>query len=590
VTCDEPTSPAVSLSFVDPSPAGMSGTRAGRFAGAFALALVVVVAAAVRIRYFALGRGFWRDELSLVQNLDTRGFAGLARQLGDTTTAPPVFLWAIKAGMLAGLTSEPAMRILPFAAGLAVLPVTAVLARRTGVAWGWTAVPVAVLAFVPQIVFYTAQLKPYTLDMLGVTGALVLAHRLARNGVLQPGNRRGRWAYLVLALVAPWLSLGCMLTLGPITGWLLVMTWRFTPVPTLRQWWRWFGGLAVAALSTLGAALLAATRNSAVAKFGDAFGDWMSPLSRGLGAGSRTNGRWFGFVACDFLRQDLAAARPLVVGLLLVAGWCCVLRRSRSTAVLLALPAATAFVAAVVGEYPFSRRLVLFVVPALVAGLAALAADASAVIRELVSRLIPADGPAVRIVAAGATVLVLGSITLFSFATPTVLRDGLRYQYGIDDYRPSLETVAAGFRPGDVVVLTVEDRVAARVYGPRLGIPTAAFVMADAATPGTQQDPSQRAYTSCVVPARVADAARLWVVNSDRLLIAEFPAQEVMRGRLLARFEVASASDARHVWATLLVPRATPVPEPTTPAAGVCVVYRLIGTVGSVIGDQPLLS
>jgi len=31
--------------------------------------------------------------------------------------------------MLAGLTSEPAMRILPFLAGLAVLPMTAILAR-----------------------------------------------------------------------------------------------------------------------------------------------------------------------------------------------------------------------------------------------------------------------------------------------------------------------------------------------------------------------------------------------------------------------------------------------------------------------------
>lgn len=588
--CDEPTWAAVSLRPVDPSPAGTRGTSAGRLVGPLALVLVVAVAVAVRIRYFALGRGFWRDELSLVQNLDTRGFVVLTRQLGDTTTAPPLFLWTVKAGMLVGLTSEPAMRILPFVAGLAVLPLTALLARRTVVSWGWTAVPVAALAFVPQIVFYTAQLKPYTLDMLGVTGTLVVAHALARKGVLGAASGRGRWAYVVLAIVSPWLSLGCMLTIGPVTAWLLVMSWcRARPVSPRRSW-RWLTALGLAGVSTLGAALLAHARNSAVTKFGDAFADWLSPLSQGQGAGPGTNGRWFGLVVHDFLRQDLAGPHPFVLGLLLVAGWCCVLRRSRSTAILLALPAATAFVAAVAGEYPFGRRLVLFVVPALVIGLAPLAADVAAVVRLLASRLIPTNAQTSTRAGAGVAALVLGSTALLTFATPATLSNGLRYQYGIDDYRPSLQTVAAGYRPGDVIVVGVGDRVAARVYGPRLGIPTSAFVMADAAGPGTEQDPTQRAYTSCTVPARLMDAARIWLVNSDRLPIAELPAQEVLRGRLLATFEVASAADTRHVWAALLTRRAARVQTPDTAAAGVCVVYRPIGPVGAPIGDQPLLS
>ena len=587
-TAHGPTSPAVSLRPVDPSPVGTRGTRAGRLVATLSVALVMAVAAAVRIRYFALGRGFWRDELSLVQNLDVRGFGGLTRQLGDATTAPPLFLWAVKAGMVAGLTSEPAMRILPFLAGLAVLPVTAMLARRTGMAWGWTAVPVAALAFVPQIVFYTAQLKPYTLDMLGVTGALVLAHGLARNGVLDPANRRARWAYLVLAIISPWLSLGCMLTLGPITAWLLVVSWRSRPIP-LRGSWRWLTGLAVAAVSTLGAALLAEARNSAVTRFGDSFADWLSPLSRGQGS-LGANGRWFGFLVHDFLRQDLAGPHPFVLGLLLVAGWCCVLRRSRATAFLLVLPAATALVAAVAGEYPFGRRLVLFVVPALVAGLAPLAADVAAVVRLTVSRLIPGRAQVSRIVAFGVSALVLGSTATLTFATPAILSNGLRYQYGIDDYRPSLQTVAAGYRPGDVIVVGVDDRVAARVYGPRLGIPAAAFVMADAAGPGTEPNPAQRADTSCAVPGRLVSAARIWLVESDRLTIAQLPAQEVLRGRLLRTHEVVSAADTRHVWAALLVRRAAPVATVDTAAARVCVVYRPIGPVGAAIGDQPLLS
>ncbi len=585
---------AVSLRPVDPSPVGTRGSRAGRLVGPIALTLVVAVAAAVRIRYFALGRGYWRDELSLVQNLDTRGFVALTRQLGDATTAPPLFLWAVKAGMLVGLTSEPAMRILPFVAGLAVLPTTAILARRTGVGWGWTAVPIAAIAFVPQIVFFSAQLKPYTLDMLGVTGMLVMAHRLAHTAdpdqdAPVSSNTRARLAYVFLAAVSPWLSLGCMLTIGPITVWLLVMVQRSGTAP-LRRSWRWLIGLVIAAVSTVGAALLAETRNSAVSKFGESFADWLSPLSQGRGAGPEVNGRWFVFLVHDFLRQDLASPHPYVLGVLLVAGWCCVLRRSPSTAILLALPAATALLAAVAGEYPFGRRLVLLVVPALVVGLAPLAADAAAVIGFVVSRLTGRDSCGARAAATGVSVLSLGSLALLTFATPTVLRDGLRYQYGIDDYRPSLETVAAGYQPGDVIVIGVEDRVAARVYGPRLGIPAAAFVMADAADPGTEQDPAQRTYTSCVVPARMADATRIWLVDSDRLPMADLPAQEVMRGRLLADFEVASASDTAHVWAALLVRRSAPVATPDTAAAGVCVVYRTIGPVGAAIGGQPLLS
>lgn len=562
--------------------------------GPLGVALVVAVAAAVRIRYFTLGRGFWRDELSVVQNLDARGFAGLTRQLGDATTAPPLFLWAVKTGMIAGLTSEPAMRILPLLAGLAVLPVTAVLARRTGVAWGWTAVPVAALAFVPQIVFYTAQLKPYTLDMLGVTAALVMAHDLAHRANLDPdvvdvANVRRRFAYLVLAVVSPWLSLGCLLSIGPITAWLSVMWCRSGSV-RLRQSWGWLIGFAVVAASTLGAALLAQARNSAVTTFGDSFANWLSPLSRGQGAGLSIHTHWFGFLARDFLRQDLASPRPLLLAILLVAGWCCVLRRSRSTAVLLALPAATALVAAVAGEYPFGRRLVLFVVPALVVGLAPLAADVTNVARMTGRRLLPGNGIGSRIAAAAAAVLLLGSTALLTFASPAVLSNGLRYQYGIDDYRPSLESVAVGYRPGDMIVVGVQDRVAARVYGPRLGIPATAFVMGDAVGPGTEQDAAARADASCPVPARLADASRIWLVTSDRLPIADLPAQEVLRGRLLATFEVASAADTRHVWATLLVRRPTLVPTPETTPAGVCVVYRPIGGAGAAIGDQPLLS
>lgn len=326
-------------------------------------------------------------------------------------------------------------------------------------------------------------------------------------------------------------------------------------------------------------------------KFGDSFADWLSPLSRGQGAGLGVNGRWFGFLAHDLLRQDLASPRPVVLGILLVAGWCCVLRRSRSTAVLLAVPAATALVAAVAGEYPFGRRLVLFVVPALVVGLAPLAADVTALLRLAVSRLTSSPtGWRTRTVVAVASVLVLGSTALLSFATPGILRDGLRYQYGIDDYRPSLLAIAAGYRPGDVVVVGVDDRVAARVYGPRLGLPAAAFVMADAAGPGTEQDPAERLYTTCAVPARLISAQRIWLVNSDRLTIADLPTQEVLRGRLLRTHQVASAADTRHVWSALLVRRPSAVAIRDTAAAGVCVVYRPIGPVGAAIGDQPLLA
>jgi hypothetical protein len=555
--------------------------------------MMVAVGAAVRVRYYAEGRGFWRDELSLVQNLDTRGFAALARQLGDATTAQPLFLWAIKAGMVAGLTSEPAMRVLPFLAGLAVLPATAMLARRIGVDWGWTAVPVTALAFVPQIVFYTAQLKPYTIDMLGVTVMLVLASRLARPRPADPriahaGDRRACWAYVVVAVVSPWLSLGCMLAIGPVTCWLLVLSWRSGMRRDGLQWRR-LVGLGAAAASTLGAAVFAATRNTAVTKFGESFADWLSPLSRGQGAGLGRHAQWFEFLVNDFLRRDLAAPHPLVLALLLLAGWCCVLRRSPSTAVLLVLPAATGFVAALAGAYPFSGRLVLFALPALVVGLAPLAADVATVVRLVVSRLIRTRPGAARAIAVGVFVLVLASTAAFTFANPRTLSNGLRYQYGIDDYRPSLATVAAGYRPGDVVVLGVDDRVAARVYGPRLGIPASAFVMADAGGPGTQQDPAERVWTTCAIPSRMLASARIWLVNSDRLTIADLPAQEVLRGRLVGRYEVTAASNTRHVWATLLTRRPTPVATPATAAADVCVVYRDIGPAGAVIGAQPIL-
>ncbi|SDS34716.1 glycosyltransferase family 39 protein [Actinopolymorpha singaporensis] len=530
----------------------------------------VLAGIVARVDLWWQGRAFWRDELALVQSLDTYPPAKLLGPLSDTQSAPPGWLLLERLVTTVFGTGERAYRLIPLLAGCATLVLVALLARRF-VRRTWTAaIPVLALATLPQLVFYSAQAKQYTTDMLLVTGMLLLAVGLLRPQSEPSGERSGepsgdpsgepaRWRELgwyALIAVGPWFSHGFMLAAPLAAAWVGFVQWR----RGVRSIMGLLVRLAAPGVSLLLAALWARHLTSLAPDFASY---WM-PFMR---AGDR--GRflhWNRFLWEDFGIRELGFDRPWALVLLgvpavgLVAA--CVRRWSRSTAPLLVLPLFTAYAFALVSMYPFGRRLVLFCVPGALV-LAGVAVDAFV---GGVRRLAPSWTAQV---VGLAGVAALG---LVAWTTPASLDQNLRYQYGVDDYRVALQFVKSRWKPGDVLVTGNGDRVAFRVYGRRLGLP------ADRAYRGMRShDETKR--VGCPLPKEITSAERVWLVTGDRVSI--YPGD---RSRytvivpFLDRYRRVYFADRGHVTIQVLLPGPAGSAEPPK---GRCLEFAPVGPPGT---------
>jgi hypothetical protein len=129
------------------------------------LIALLLLAAAVRIADYLARRPLWLDEAMLALNLGSRSFAGLVAPLDFDQSAPPLFLWLLKAVTLIGGLGELSLRLVPLLAGLALLWM---LWRVTRALVGWDAalIAAALAAVSLPLLRYAGELKPYSTDAL----------------------------------------------------------------------------------------------------------------------------------------------------------------------------------------------------------------------------------------------------------------------------------------------------------------------------------------------------------------------------------------------------------------------------------------
>jgi len=178
--------------------------------------VLVLGALAWRTLRYALVFPMWGDEGMLAVNFHDRGFLELLRPLDYGQVAPPGFLWLeLAASKLVGF-SEPALRLVPFLAGIAAVLLfwkacRKLLDRRGAL----LAIAVFAASFYP--VRYSAEVKPYSMDLL-----LALAIILAAWAVYERPASAGRWtAFAGIASVSVWLSYPSVFISGGACAWLL---------------------------------------------------------------------------------------------------------------------------------------------------------------------------------------------------------------------------------------------------------------------------------------------------------------------------------------------------------------------------------
>jgi len=441
--------------------------------------LALTVGTFARIRQWAGGRSLWLDEVLIADNLVQRGFIDLVREpLLHSQAAPVLWLWLERLCVELFGTSERSLRIIPLLAGLAALGLTFLLARQV-LPRVLVPIPVVVVALHPQLIYYSNEVKQYSMDVVVVLVLILMSFRIPARPVDGPALRR----LAAAGVVAIWLSHASIFAL---TGVSVVLVLRAVLQRDLRRAVRvalvlspWLVSLAISYV----AVLRPLTQNQPLSDF------WAYTFpTSALDLPAWFVRRWY----------DLAGA-PLrltvrVVGLaLLVYGLVRLSRGAGRRTALLWAAVPAAMLAAAVSAYPFANRLVLWLVP-----LAAITM-AAALPHQLRQ--------------GGTRWLVVGIVALTVTFAPAASA-GLRLTtttQEVEELRPLLFRFAQERLPGDLVYVEVATRDAFEYYAEQTGVSRDGVILFD----------QRKGVGACDdLPALNAGrfaTERVWVISSHRL-------------------------------------------------------------------------
>lgn len=192
------------------------------------LGFVVLVGATVLCRQYLGAISYWYDEAFVLFNVFRRPFLGLVGAVDCNQAAPVLYLWIERAVYLILGSSELAMRLPAFLAGLAALLLMVPLARRLvgGPGWPWA----VAFHLSAHFVMHSCEVHPYSFDVLACEIVL-----MAVCSYVTPGGPR--WtrgvvsaSLFLAALVIPWFSFPGAFALG--AAGLALLThglWRRSP-------------------------------------------------------------------------------------------------------------------------------------------------------------------------------------------------------------------------------------------------------------------------------------------------------------------------------------------------------------------------
>jgi hypothetical protein len=459
-----------------------SPTRRPRWTGPAALAAVVLLGVGLRSVALAGDRNLWIDESMLALNLVERAPAELLRPLDWNQGAPVGFLLAVKGVILQLGTSEWALRLVPFVGSLLGLAgfawVAPRLIPRPAAVLGTT-----LLSLSPVMVSYSAECKQYATD-----AALTVGLFAAAAGLLAGKGGAARWVGLGAAgMAAVWFSHPSAFVLGGIgTALLAEAAWNKD-----RRRFLAAAGTVAAWLVSFGACYLLFTRQLRGNDYllGYWAGHFLPLPPRNAGDLAWLAEHYFapfempGGLGGSEIHSGGLAAVFFAIGMWGLA------RDRWPVAVAVGLPGLLALFASGLHAYPFAGRLLLFLVPLLVLGVARGAWAVAATLRP--------NQPI-------AAVALIGVLV----AAPALeAYQGLRRPPREEQLEPVLNAVRAEMRPGDQVYV---------YYG---AVPAFLHYTRDNPLPaevtlGTEARANRIEYRQQL--AAVKKCPRVWVVFSHR--------------------------------------------------------------------------
>jgi hypothetical protein len=303
---------------------------------------LIVFGMSTRLAQYLHNRSLWLDEAALAINIKTRDFAGLLQPLDRNQSAPPAFLLAVKAFYTVFGSSEYVLRLIPLLASLATILLIWYVARRIFPG----SAPFALVLFIGSAGFinYASEFKQYASDAAIALALLALAIKVSES--YQP---RALAVFALAGVAAVWASHTAIFVLAGIGFVFLIdSVWnkRSPLLPIIALGLAWMCSFAAAYLLFYSSS----TANSDLNTYWAFAFLSLNPLS--------IFGALIGLLV--FLVGGLEIGWLVIAIIGLGAGLRSLPWR---ISVLLLSPILFTLMAAVLHLYPFSHRLILFLIP-----------------------------------------------------------------------------------------------------------------------------------------------------------------------------------------------------------------------------------
>jgi hypothetical protein len=447
--------------------------------------VVALVGVALRLWQYGANHSQWLDEIAITRNILERSWTELAAApLLYDQAAPRGFLLLERALATVFGPGDYVLRLVPTVGAVAAVLLLRRAAQRhlRGVA---PFVAVALIAGAVSLIKFCSQVKQYSVDVGVAALLLALVLDLDERGA----SKRRAFSIGLIGAMAPWFSQAAVLELAAFS---LVFLWRRWRRPTsasiplgplLTPWI-----LSAAAATAVGILTVTPETQAYLREFWSGgllpasltemleTGWPLTPLLVLIGSGWHAS-----------LNYPLPAA---YVGLALI-GFVSLWRTRPSAALLLAGPWVVTLAAAFARQYPFSDRLLLFLLPSFFLLVGEATEQLS---RGLAQRTGPRTGPLVV-----ALVVIPTLLPLLRTSPP----------YRLEDVNPALAHIHEAWQAGDRLYVYYGANPGALYYAPRHG-----FTGADLVRGGCHRG-NNRAYLQELDALR--GQRRVWLVFTHAL-------------------------------------------------------------------------
>lgn len=316
---------------------------------------IVGVGALLRVVQYLYNRSLWVDESYLALNIINREFRHLADPLFHNQAAPLGYLFLSKVAVVVFGTGEYALRLVPLAGGIAACALFFLVARRLMSA---DLAPVALGLFVvsDRLIYYASEIKQYSTDVAVTTALLLMGLAMLDRDEY---SRRDLILFPIAGAAAIWLAHPAIFVLVGTGATLLgAAVWD-------RAWKKARRVVAIGAiwalsfLANYAVSLAELTQNAKHQRFWNKAFMPMPPTSGAALA-------WFQHTFLN-LFDNPVGLRPEWFALGLCGAGCIWLFvRRRDRFFLLLSPIMLCLLASGLHKYPFSNRLLLYLVPVLI--------------------------------------------------------------------------------------------------------------------------------------------------------------------------------------------------------------------------------